>query len=76
MQVVTIRAVRVETKTLLGLQAFLKLGGQVFLFRGAGGPDVATRIPPPLVLEANHPLTPDAPVARLVILTKRAVGGR
>ncbi len=55
MDVVTIRAVRVEAATLLGLQAFLRPGGQVFLFRtsGDGGLDY---IPPPLKLEAEEPL--------------------
>ena len=33
MDVVTIRAVRVEAATLLGLQAFLRPGGELFLFR-------------------------------------------
>jgi 16S rRNA (guanine527-N7)-methyltransferase len=55
MDVVTIRAVRVEAATLLGLQAFLRPGGQLFLFRssGDGGLDY---IPPPLKLDAEEPL--------------------
>jgi 16S rRNA (guanine527-N7)-methyltransferase len=55
MDVVTIRAVRVEPATLLGLQAFLRPGGQLFLFRasGDGGLDY---IPPPMKLEAEEPL--------------------
>jgi 16S rRNA (guanine527-N7)-methyltransferase len=73
MQVLTIRAVRAEPRTLLSLQAFLRLGGQVFLFRG-GGQELDGMIPPPLALEATYPLTPDDPGGRLVILTKRAVG--
>jgi 16S rRNA (guanine527-N7)-methyltransferase len=55
MDVVTIRAVRVESATLLGLQAFLRPGGELFLFRssGDGGVDY---IPPPMKLEAEEPL--------------------
>jgi 16S rRNA (guanine527-N7)-methyltransferase len=55
MDVVTIRAVRVESATLLGLQAFLRPGGELFLFRssGDGGVDY---VPPPMKLEAEEPL--------------------
>lgn len=55
MDVVTIRAVRVEAATLLSLQAFLRPGGELFLFRasGDGGIDY---IPPPMKLEAEESL--------------------
>ena len=36
--VVTVRAVRVETRTLMTLQAFLKPDGQLFWFRERDGP--------------------------------------
>lgn len=55
MDVVTIRAVRVEAATLLGLQAFLRPGGELFLFR-ASADGVVDYIPPPLKLEAEEPL--------------------
>jgi 16S rRNA (guanine527-N7)-methyltransferase len=55
MDVVTIRAVRVEAATLLGLQAFLRPGGEVFLFRGSGDSGI-DYIPPPMKLEAEEPL--------------------
>jgi 16S rRNA (guanine527-N7)-methyltransferase len=74
MDVLTIRAVRVESRMLLSLQAFLRPGGLIFLFRGSGSPDVDELVPPPLVLETACPLTPDDPGGRLVILAKRGVG--
>lgn len=55
MDVVTIRAVRVEAATLLGLQAFLRPGGELFLFRSSGDSGIEY-IPPPLKLEAEEPL--------------------
>ena len=55
MDVVTIRAVRVEAATLLGLQAFLRPGGELFLFRGSGDGGI-DYIPPPMKLEAEEPL--------------------
>lgn len=53
--VVTLRAVKVEKKTLMGLQAFLKPGGSLLLFRAAsaGHAELAN---PMLVWQANHPL--------------------
>ena len=47
LDVVTIRAVRVEQRTLMSLQAFLKPGGQLFLFRGPAG-DMSDGVAPPL----------------------------
>jgi 16S rRNA (guanine527-N7)-methyltransferase len=66
---VTIRAVRVETRVLLGLQAFLRPGGQLFLFRGQGS-DRPESTPPPLVWLATYPLV-ETLRSRLVVLTKR-----
>lgn len=68
--VVTIRAVRVETRVLLGLQAFLRPGGQLFLFRGPASTDPADAAPPPLAWLATYPLV-ESLRSRLVILTKR-----
>jgi 16S rRNA (guanine527-N7)-methyltransferase len=70
--VVTIRAVRVEPRVLTTLQAFVKPGGQIMLFRGPAGPE-APSIVPPLEFTATHPLI-DSVQSRLTILTKRSVG--
>lgn len=55
--VVTIRAVKVEKKTLVSLQAVIKPGGLLFLFRTANAGD---RLSPPPQLEspASHVLLP------------------
>lgn len=66
----TIRAVRIETRVLLGLQAFLRPQGQLFLFRGPASTDVADIAPPPLVWRATFPLV-DSLRSRLVILEKQ-----
>jgi 16S rRNA (guanine527-N7)-methyltransferase len=66
--VLTVRAVRVETKTLLTLQAFVRPAGLLLWFRGASGPDEPAHIPPPLHWTATHPLA-DAQ-GRLVVLRK------
>jgi len=75
LDLVTIRAVRVEARTLVSLQAFLRPGGQVFLFRGSGGADLARSITPPLSLTATHPLV-DSLGSQLVVLTKSSIGRR
>jgi len=73
MDLVTIRAVRVESRTLVGLQAFLKAGGHLFLFRGPGGADVAETLRPPLEWTATYPLV-DALRSKLVVLRKAEIG--
>ena len=75
LDLVTIRAVRVEPKTLLTLQAFLKAGGHLFLFRGPGGADVAESVHPPLSWSATYPLIEELR-SRLVVLRKTPVGRR
>jgi 16S rRNA (guanine527-N7)-methyltransferase len=70
---VTIRAVRVEARVLMTLQAFAKPGGQLFLFRGSGGADPAETIHPPLSWKATYPLI-ESLRSRLVVLEKRPVG--
>ncbi len=67
---VTIRAVRVESRVLLGLQAFLRPAGQLFLFRGPASSDPADAAPPPLAWRATFPLV-ESLRSRLVILEKR-----
>jgi 16S rRNA (guanine527-N7)-methyltransferase len=73
LDLVTIRAVRVETSTLMSLQAFIKPQGRIFLFRGPGGADLADVTRPPLAWEATYPLV-DALRSRLIVLTKTAIG--
>jgi 16S rRNA (guanine527-N7)-methyltransferase len=67
---VTIRAVRVESRVLLGLQAFLRPGGQLFLFRGPVSSAPADAAPPPLAWRATFPLV-ESLRSRLVVLEKR-----
>ena len=71
--VVTIRAVRVETRVLSNLQAFLKPRGLLLLFRGATAADPSETIPPPLVWSATFPLL-ESLRSRLIVLEKRPVG--
>jgi 16S rRNA (guanine527-N7)-methyltransferase len=68
---VTIRAVRVETRVLLGLQAFIRPGGQLFLFRGPASTDPSDVAPPPLTWKATYPLV-ESLRSRLVVLSKRS----
>ncbi len=72
--VVTMRAVRVEPKVLLTLQAFLKPGGHLLLFKASRG-DTVDASTPPLIWRATYPLIP-ALRSRLVVLEKVAAGGR
>jgi 16S rRNA (guanine527-N7)-methyltransferase len=64
----SLRAVRVEVRSLLTLQAFVRPGGLIFLFRGPSGtasPDVV----PPLRVVSTVPLV-EAVQSRLTILQK------
>lgn len=72
LDLVSVRAVRIETRTLLTLQAFLRPGGKIFLFRGAGSSTVETEPPPPLTWMASYPLV-DALRSKLVVLSKTRV---
>lgn len=71
--VVTVRAVRIEPRVLMTLQAFLRPGGQLLLFRGPGGGDVAESITPPLTWKATFPLL-ESLRSRLVVLEKVRIG--
>lgn len=73
MDLLTIRAVRLEPRMLVSLQAFLKSGGQLFLFRGPGGADVADALAPPLTWAATHPLV-ESLRSRLLVLQKNPLG--
>lgn len=68
----TIRAVRVEARVLMSLQAFVRPGGQIFLFRTTAGGAGAASITPPLAWRASYPLLEQA--SSLVVLEKREVG--
>ena len=72
LDLVSIRAVRIETRTLLTLQAFLRPGGKIFLFRGAGTSVVETEPPPPLAWMASYPLV-ESLHSKLVVLSKTRV---
>lgn len=69
---VTIRAVRVETRALLTLQAFLRPGGLLFLFRGSGAAEAIANAPTPLQWIATYPLV-ESLRSRLVVLAKTRV---
>jgi 16S rRNA (guanine527-N7)-methyltransferase len=65
--VVTIRAVRVQLSTLMAMQAFLKPGGRLTLFRGPG--EAPLPAVPMLTLESDESLV-ESLRSRLVILRK------
>ena len=71
--VVSLRAVRTEARVLTSLQAFLKIGGTLMLFRGPSGPDVPPVVVPPLEWSATHPLL-ESLQSRVTLMTKRRVG--
>lgn len=68
---VTIRAVRIEPRVLVTLQAFAKPGGLVFLFRGSGAANPSESVTPPLAWKATYPLI-ESLRSRLVVLEKQA----
>lgn len=70
--VASIRAVRIDSSTLMGIQAFLKPGGHLLNFAAGSDP---TDPPPPLRLRAVHTLIPENQ-SRLVVIQKQRVGGR
>ena len=71
--VLTVRAVRLEARALNGLQAFLRPGGFLFLFRGGSGSDVPADLMPPLSWRETLPLV-DVLGSRLVVLEKQGAG--
>ena len=66
--VVTLRAVRLDRKTLSGLQSFIKPGGVLFLF-GTASPTPSEIVAPYLTAAATHTLLPQWG-SRLEILQK------
>lgn len=71
--VLSMRAVRVEARTLHTLQAFLKSHGQLFLFRGPHGPSTPQAVVPPLEWLETVPLV-ESLQSRLTTLVKRQIG--
>ena len=69
----TIRAVRIEPRVLMTLQSFVKLRGQLFLFRGSTAAMASESVTPPLVWTATFPLL-ESLRSRLVVLEKMGVG--
>jgi 16S rRNA (guanine527-N7)-methyltransferase len=67
----TIRAVRLERRVLMSLQAFVKPHGQLFLFRSTSG-DAPDSLTPPLAWHATYPLI-ESLRSRLVVLEKRDI---
>jgi 16S rRNA (guanine527-N7)-methyltransferase len=69
LDLVSIRAVRVDLRTLNTLQAFLRPGGKLLLFRGASKSGLEDSPPPPLAWMATYPLV-DSLHSKLVVLSK------
>jgi len=67
--IVSVRAVRIEPKTLLTLQAFLKPDGQIFWFTGTNADPIPTIVP--LSHVATYPLL-ESVRSSLVVLGKQA----
>jgi 16S rRNA (guanine527-N7)-methyltransferase len=70
-ELLTLRAVRVESSVLMNLQAFVRPGGELFLFRAASGAEAPGSLMPPLSWRATFPLLENQG-SRLVVLAKRA----
>ena len=66
--VLSLRAVRVELRSLMTLQAFLKPGGTMFMFRGPSGPKEPNSVPM-LRWVDTYPLV-EALQSRLTVLRK------
>jgi len=71
--VVSMRAVRTEARVLTSLQAFLRAGGTLMLFRGPSGPEAPPMIVPPLEFTGTYPLI-ESLQSRITLMTKRRVG--
>ncbi len=65
----TIRAVRIESRVLMTLQSFVKLKGQLFLFRGTTSTLPSEGVTPPLTWTATYPLL-ESLRSKLVVLEK------
>jgi 16S rRNA (guanine527-N7)-methyltransferase len=65
--VVTLRAVKIDAKTLAAVQSFTKPGGLLFLFTTTSAPEV---VPTPQLVRAGHHLLVPHLASRLEILRK------
>lgn len=65
----TIRAIHLEKKSLVDLQAFLRPGGLLFLFLNSRSASLLENAPPPLIWKATHLLVQDLH-SYLVVLQK------
>ncbi len=70
--VVSLRAVRTESRVLTSLQAFVAAGGVLLLFRGPAGPAMPATVVHPLEWAGTYPLV-DALQSRLTVLVKRQI---
>mgnify|MGYP001582936139 CR=1 FL=1 len=71
--VITLRAVKIDARIMMNLQAFLKPGGSFCLFRSTGDTELPDSLPPPLIISARHPLV-ETLRSQLVVVEKRRVG--
>jgi 16S rRNA (guanine527-N7)-methyltransferase len=69
--VVSLRAVRLDGRALMNLQAFLRPGGRFFLFRAARADAFSEALPPALSMTATVPLV-ESLRSQLVIIQKLA----
>jgi 16S rRNA (guanine527-N7)-methyltransferase len=67
--VLSLRAVRVERRTLVTLQAFVRPSGLLLMFRGPSGPETPPALVPPLSWVGTFPLV-EALQSRLTVLRK------
>ena len=70
--ILTIRAVRIEARVLMSLQAFVRPGGEIFMFRTSSGAPGPAAVTPPLAWKASFPLLEQT--SSLVVLEKRHIG--
>ena len=70
---ISMRAVRVESRMLHTLQAFLAENGQLLLFRGPQGPVTPSVVMPPLEWLHTYDLV-DTNQSRVTVLLKRSIG--
>ncbi len=70
---VTIRAVRVEPRTLASLQALIRPKGQMLLFKGLGVEQSEENYQPPFTYVGTHPLA-ESIQSQLVVLEKIEAG--
>ena len=69
----SVRAVRAEARVLTSLQAFLKSGGSMVLFRGPEGAAHPPSVVPPLEWSGTFPLV-ESLQSRVTLLAKRHIG--